>query len=309
LVVAIESQILEQAARERAAYMQYLQGMGLRGSRNPAVVDLGWAGNMQGALSQLLSMDLAGYYYATLDTALRWQAKGLRMHGYAGEFLTTEGTSSALVERRPIAEYLLCHMDASLRCFALDNGVAQPVFQECDESPSQAKLIQLVHGGILEFSRDLQMRLGEHLADVYVEPSLAESTFADYLKQPAAMDAVLLRGHYQEDRFGGLPVRWIVSEGDPTDERTVKASYWRNGARSLMKAKQNERSRSANGKPAAASSAAGFPLRLERRFVEKVVGDRKLAKYQRDRQSFFEDSGSKLARWWGRWSQERFKVQ
>lgn len=313
LVLELSSEILARSSRERMAYMSYLSTTGIIESDNAAIVDIGWAGNMQAALSNMIERPLDGYYYATLHTAQVWGLRGTKMHAFAGTNVTAHNASSAFVRQRPIVEYLLCNGHGSLLCFEQSaSGVRRVLQIEADASARQS-LISRVHQGIVAYAQDLRDRVGADLGQLVFEPSVVESTFGDYLTHPAAMDAAMLRGHFQEDVFGGLAKRWLIHAGDPTKDDTVRESYWRPGARSLMAAKKNELndgahrhgkrgSVSSNGVTPAPTDRSGLPFRVEDIIVKATVNSRKYAKYKRERTTFFEDSRHSAARWWGRWT-------
>lgn len=71
---SISARILEEAADERSALLAYLDSHGLLNPESTQVglVDLGWQGNLQAALQELMSnagsgIELQGYYMGTID--------------------------------------------------------------------------------------------------------------------------------------------------------------------------------------------------------------------------------------------------
>lgn len=306
LALALEDEIMRNSARERANYFKYIEQTKLLEASNVALVDLGWAGNMQDSLQKLVGRSIPGYYYATLETALPRAHSGAAMHGFAGDFVVGDRHPSVVVARRPLAEYLLCSADPSLKCFS---SAGTPVFQDGTEPVSRAELIRLVHDGIVAFARDLATRLGPLLLDQYLDPFTAEACYKDFIERPAALDIALLDGHYQEDVFGGLARRYFIASGERDAETIVRASYWKEGARAYVKKAQVNGSKDAPARPAELNGTSfghgvfGRVLKpVEQKAIQAFSSERKQRKYQRDRAAFFADSTTGLARRWGAWS-------
>ncbi|HEU5076651.1 MAG TPA: hypothetical protein VFU02_20820, partial [Polyangiaceae bacterium] len=307
LALALEDEIVRHSARERANYFKYIERTNLLATKNLALVDLGWAGNMQDSLQKLVGRSIPGYYYATLETALPRAHSGLVMHGFAGDFVVGDRHPSVVVARRPLAEYLLCSADPSLKCFSADGT---PVFHDGIEPVSRAELIRGVHDGIVAFARDLVTRLGPHLADQHFDPFTAESNYKDFIERPTPPDIALLEGHYQEDAFGGLARRYFIATGERDAEAIIRASYWKEGARAYVKrAKGNGAKHTPEAHPLelnGGSLGQGVFDRVLRPVEQKAIqafsSERKQRKYQRNRAAFFADSSKGLARRWGEWS-------
>lgn len=307
LALALEDEIVRTSERERANYFKYIERTKLLETPKLALVDLGWAGNMQDSLQKLVGRSISGYYYATLETALARAYSGLVMHGFAGDFVVGDRHPSVVVARRPLAEYLLCSADPSLKCFS---SAGAPVFQDGIEPIPRAELIRLVHDGIVAFSRDLVMRLGPLLVDQHIDPFTAEACYKDFIERPAPMDIALLQGHYQEDAFGGLPRRYFIAAGERDAEAIVRASYWKEGARAYVKKAQvNGSKHSPDARPVELNGTSfghgvfGRVLKpVEQKAIQTFSSERKQRKYQRDRAAFFADSTTGLARRWGEWS-------
>lgn len=307
LALALEDEIMRNSERERAHYFRYIEQTSLLETPNPALVDLGWAGNMQDSLQKLVGRSIPGYYYATLESALARTHNGLVMHGFAGDFVVGDRHPSVIVARRPLAEYLLCSADPSLKCFS---STGTPVFLDGTEPVPRAELIRSVHEGIVSFARDLVTRLGPHLVDQHLDLFTAEGCYKDFIEHPTLMDVALLEGHYQEDGFGGLARRYFIASGERDAEALVRLSYWKEGARAYAKkATANGSKHTPTVHPVhqnGGSFGQGVFERVLRPVEQKAIqafsSERKQLKYQRDPAAFFADSSTGLARRWGEWS-------
>src|SRR5690606_24453531 len=206
---ALAENILEQAAEERAAYMDYLRQAGLIDTVKPAVVDIGWRANMQGALGLLLGRPVSGYYYATLQGAEVWKARGHRIWAYAGDMLSANHPS-AVMEHRHLLEYLTCHVEPSLIRVEKIDGAIRPVFRQEENIGIRRQLIEAIHSGAIRFAKDMRSEFGDVLNQIWIDPFLGERVFASFVSAPHKIDAQLFIGHHFEDAVGGLSKRYII---------------------------------------------------------------------------------------------------
>jgi len=148
-------EILDHAAAERSAYLRYLDSMGFQNEKKPAVVDLGWKGNMQAALGSLRGKEILGYYLATLSGVEGNSALHGYMRAYAGERLNA-GFTDVILANRKILELLTCHASLSLSHFFFDSsGNLCPGFLEDENHIHNAMVIREIHRGAKLFCRRL----------------------------------------------------------------------------------------------------------------------------------------------------------
>jgi HAD superfamily hydrolase (TIGR01549 family) len=303
LCLHVVDNILESAEIERAGYMAYLNKLNLCEEERPAIVDIGWQANMQGALGKLLGRSLDGYYYATLQGAEFWKSKGHRIWAYAGDMVASNHPSAA-VSNRHLLEYLVCHVESSLIRVEQIGEFIRPVFREEAALGTRRLLIENVHAGAIEFSRDLCMQLGELASQVWIDPFLGERVFASFAENPHSIDVQLLLSHHFEDALGGVKKKFIVH---PNGKLAMAGSIWKAGAR-VFHEEQNANKDSiidvANKK-----NSIVFLRKVDfvsvRKFEEKIIkifsNSKKLAKYKRDREAFFRDSRNYFLRTWYKW--------
>lgn len=292
--------ILQNAAVERKAYELYLTESGFYDAKMPAVVDVGWKANIQGALGALTGRRLTGYYYATLQDSEIWLDQGDSHRGYVGQGLAPQISTSAVVQNRQLSEFLLCHSEPSLVTMRMSNGRAQPMFRpEANHMPRRL-FIDAVHRGALDFVRNYRSGFADLADQIYIDPALAEMAFRQFVDSPVATDAKLLMNQSFEDAVGGIPQKFIVS---PSSKDHVRDSVWKAGARaahaSPPTAKKPTRpvpSSAKTGPHAPTSIKAERKRPLEQSIAKMVLGERKLNKYLRDRAEFFGDSRSTLLR-------------
>lgn len=300
-------QILEVAGRERECYLAYLERAGFSQCDNPGVVDIGWKGNMQGALADLIGRPIHGYYYATLQGAEVWKAKGNKLWAYMGDLLAANHPS-VVVANRHLLEYLTCHVESSLIRIERSGSDLTPVFRSEENHGARRQLIEEVHQGCIQFARDFEREYGHLSGQIWIDPFLGERVLASFVTTPSKVDAALLLGHHFEDALGGVSRQYIIH---PQAKRAASDSVWKVGAAVVHAAAKPAASKvrslvQPKAEPSTAaveqesSSAAG--RRLEDIAIRLLAGNRKYQKYQRDRQAFFEDSRSRLIKRWYQWT-------
>jgi HAD superfamily hydrolase (TIGR01549 family) len=303
LCMLLADEILIHAATERVPYLEYLHQTGLMSEPIPAIVDVGWKGNMQGALAHLVGKNLQGYYYATLQGAEMWTQRGQRMHAFVGEGIS-QNHPSTLLNNRHLSEFLTCHVEPSLARIGRQQDSLVPVFREEASLNERRMLIEEVHRGVFLFAVDMQKRFGGMLDQIYIDWSLAERVFSSFVAQPSAADASLLVGQCFEDLFGGVKKEYLVA---PTAKGS---SVWKAGAEIFYFKPEPQKPEAIikkTSKATAVLKVAGNdetsetkPIlrRLEQSIISRMLSQRKFQKYQRDREQFFADAKSPLAKYW-----------
>ncbi|ELQ4108217.1 HAD-IA family hydrolase, partial [Escherichia coli] len=232
LCTIISDIILTHAKNERKSYLNYVNSTGLSTEKKPAIVDIGWRANMQGALSSLINKPLDGYYYATLQGTEIWFDKGLKCNGFMGDLLSANHPSY-VVQNRPLIEYLICHTEPSLITISDDDGF-KPIFRPESSIGHRRILLELVHQGAIQFATDMMNNFRDSIDQIWIDPFLAERTLSSFLQTPDFTDAQLFIGHTFEDALAGVKRKYIIS---PTDKDFSKDSVWRQGAAVLYSKK------------------------------------------------------------------------
>lgn len=311
---SISNLIIQHADVERESYLAYLQETGFISEEKPAIVDIGWKANMQAAISNLLQKPIQGYYYATLQGAEINLVNGSQINSYAGDFLALNHPSSVLANRH-IVEYLTCHIEASLIKMKRNaEGNLEAIFLSEEDQGHRASFIEKVHRGAVDFSKDLSENFKNYFDQIYIDSALAERVFSSYVNTPHLIDAELLVGHYFEDRVGGVSRQYLIK---PEPRDAVANSVWKIGAETVHLSPQKV----ANGvnkdkKPSAVekelkkgddsvnivddpfNGSETLRIKLEKFAVKRLASPRKIAKYERDRDAFFQDSRNPLMKKW-----------
>ncbi|HEI2392940.1 TPA: hydrolase, partial [Escherichia coli] len=287
LCTIISDIILTHAKNERKSYLNYVNSTGLSTEKKPAIVDIGWRANMQGALSSLINKPLDGYYYATLQGTEIWFDKGLKCNGFMGDLLSANHPSY-VVQNRPLIEYLICHTEPSLITISDDDGF-KPIFRPESSIGHRRILLELVHQGAIQFATDMMNNFRDSIDQIWIDPFLAERTLSSFLQTPDFTDAQLFIGHTFEDALAGVKRKYIIS---PTDKDFSKDSVWRQGA-AVLYSKKAVANKSSKPSPQLKESVKtptnitsketikyNWKRAVEAKIIKSLVSQKKFLKYK-----------------------------
>jgi hypothetical protein len=291
VVQVLMPDILAKASAERDSYLAYLNSAGFCTAPNPAVVDIGWKGNIQGALGDLTGRRTTGYYYATVQDSEIWTLQGDLHRAYAGVGVSTPLAQSVVTRNRAMTEFLLCHATRSLVAMTTRDGFPVPVYRPEPAAARRRGLIDPLHEGAIGFAKLFHDGFGDVFDQITIAPDLAEAALSAFLDRPDPADAGLFVGQAFEDALGGIAQKYVIA---PDPKAGLQQSVWRAGVTAIRRGPRKPAP--LKHASAQAATAQPQPARIEALAVRRFSSDRKLAKYQRDRAAFFEDSRSPLLR-------------
>jgi len=182
-----EKEILARAAEERAAYQQYIDGLGIDFTAKTATVDMGYAGTIQYYLAKLIKTDnFTGYYFATSDEH-RFLDQPEKLHGCFADREAYGAAGFYVYQYQLLLETILTSPDGQLNYFQSENGQPVPVFG--DKSVAQTEFASLgeIHQGIEDFCRDVVNTFGRSLLNMELDTS-----FLDEWIRSAVLDQGLI---------------------------------------------------------------------------------------------------------------------
>ena len=166
---SVGDEVLDIAAQERQAYLQYWNanaGPGL-------VADLGYAGSIQRHLAHLTGATLGGAYFAT-----RSGIDQVRIHGGWAAALYEEAESpsvgSAILENDLFLESLLTSPEGQFSHFRLERGQPVPVFLPQKRSREALELIARIQDGALALISDVCRVVEEEAFELVFDNNLAQ---------------------------------------------------------------------------------------------------------------------------------------
>ena len=288
VVHAYMDDILAHAERERRSYMAFLQNEGFMDAKLPAIVDVGWKTNIQGALGDLTERRTTGYYYATVQDSELWINRGDKHRGYVGVALSGGLSKSVAVQNRHLVEFMLCHSSRSLVAIKDGENGLLPVYRKEAELAKRRRLIDPMHRGTIAYAQAFRNGFSRHFDQIYIDPNLAETTLAGLITDPQRADAELFVGQCFEDAVGGVAEKFVIA---PSPTASPSQSVWRQGAEAI----HGDPSARGGKRPPKVKPQTAEP-KMEAFMVKRIASERKRAKYERDRAAFFADSQKQLVR-------------
>jgi glycosyltransferase involved in cell wall biosynthesis/FMN phosphatase YigB (HAD superfamily) len=158
--------LAKQASNEREALLEYGRIQGLFADKRIGIVDVGYSGSIQKALSSLLGKPLAGYYFVTDTLAIPLQDRGSICRAYFGEFIDPEKSKLPIQRYSLLLEAVMTAPSGQLLYFQKNNEEIEPVFREPGISQKEFEKISLIHEGILEFIKNILDSFGSNALDI-----------------------------------------------------------------------------------------------------------------------------------------------
>lgn len=162
--------LLELADQERTAYLTYWRDR--VGDRRPIVADLGYSGSIQASLAQACHAPLDGAYFA-LDqrssSGLQGQWAAARYHDGR-----TSAAESTVLRHDLLLEAMLTAPHPQFSHFTMDGGHAVPRYGLPELGADELALVELVHGGALDFVDAVGLACGEDAGVLAFDPVLVQ---------------------------------------------------------------------------------------------------------------------------------------
>lgn len=290
LLDALSPEILQGAAREREAYLEYCEASGLQSLAGAAVVDIGYAGTMQESLHRILgaSAPLGGLYLLTFDSARERAESGrLPMDGYLGHLVDHRSLEHPLPRRVPIYETFFSNDATSFICFQRENGELVPRFAQSSALDEQrAALTVAIQEGALSFMARTSAAARALSESSWPEPLDMLRPLASFIAQPTAVDASLFLGIAFEDVYGGREPRRLI----PTRDRLeTDFGLWSEGQEALL-AEVSEGAGAQIISSAREFVSRAFLVPLVDGLAPRFLNPRKLWKLRHEPAAFFADA-------------------
>lgn len=210
LLRALDEVILARARTEFEMLERYFREEGLLDGGEVAIVDLGWHGSLQDAMSRLIARmggttTLTGYYLGTFPPASRYAQRGQVMHGYLCEEGKPDALHAAIKTAVELFEWVFSAPHGSVCNFRMDEGGIEPVFAEFAFEAEQWRAASAMQSGALSFVDDyLALWQGQTLP--HVPPEEAVRNFHAVLTRPTMEEARHLGRLQHAEGFGKVAV-------------------------------------------------------------------------------------------------------
>lgn len=200
--------LVEQGARDRAAFEEYMGTLGIRPGEKLILSDLGYSGTIQRCLESVLPYTFTGLYAATTPAAA--QVRGAT-HGVFGESVTWPHEESTVMEQGLLLEAV----------WAADHGQVIRI-ERTPEGPSAQlrepdrvdddirRELREIQDAAIDFCVEVVERFGSKILDLPVDPLMTTKPLADLVSGRIEWANDVLEDLLVEGDFtgvGSLPVR------------------------------------------------------------------------------------------------------
>lgn len=230
-LAACSDAILARCTAHAAAYRDYLADTGIT-APGSALVDIGYRGTTQRAISAMTGNTLDGLYLVTwpeisglLDLGLRYDA-----------FLPSDGNPNApFVKHVQMLELLCSATHGSIAAFEHGPEGAHPVMLPGDISTRTGHTLNALREGALDFVRSMVSGYPQLLEWQPPVSTEAIATFVEFCGSPRLEVVDGLREHLFEDAFGGA-VKPLIGRQDTSFGQSLQDGCWTEGTVALWRA-------------------------------------------------------------------------
>ncbi|MFC7407870.1 rhamnan synthesis F family protein [Hydrogenophaga atypica] len=162
------------ASSERVAYQAYAQEV--MGGQRAALVDIGFSGTIQKALSKFLTGVSGAYYFVTVEAAAEVEATGQFAKGCFGQYINAFHSDMPIYQYALLSEAILTAPHGQLVRFVMQDGQPVPQFKAGGVAQAHFSDIEHIHQGALRFLEDVLQTVGddfEQLAGHHFTANLA----------------------------------------------------------------------------------------------------------------------------------------
>ncbi|HVS96779.1 MAG TPA: rhamnan synthesis F family protein [Puia sp.] len=195
---------------EKQEALGYLEGMGLFGEANHAVVDIGYSGTMQRILNEAgLKRPLHGFYmvlYKTFDTLMK--NPEICARGLFGDRVDPWVKELSIDRYSLFYEMVLSSTRGPVTRYRKEkDGTYTPVYAPVSDE-ERGKLVKLpqIHEGIMEYCRDILGLLEDADLVTWEDTRFLLTPFRWFLEHPTPADLRMLAGYSLDDDYCGQGV-------------------------------------------------------------------------------------------------------
>lgn len=227
--------IIELNKTKRDLYTNYLQKIGFN-SPNTAMVDIGYSGTIQLAVSNLLGSRIGGIYFITWKRAAKIEKAGLASDCFLGNQVEQEHPFNRYIQ---LFELIFSATHPSI--VGVEKGLNdefRPIYSGKIFPQKTIALLSEIHRGAMDFVEEFSKSFLWN-NDVYTELDASDYTAPTFsiFKNPTPAVARLFKDITFEDDFGGSRQKLIDKFGpaQPLDVNDIiRKSLWKEGAKALV---------------------------------------------------------------------------
>lgn len=238
--------IRKKAEEERTELNEYLDRIGIFGSKKVAVVDIGWHGTLQHSLDEIIALSgkkvaTKGYYLGTFLRSRELCDGGMDTSAFLCEFGQPEHYHGIIKLCVEIFEFIHTAPHGSVIRFKRVNGNIEPVFDQNYEAAKVEKAC-FVQKGALDFIEDMA-GLWRHFNFLAISKETAIAPLYEVLRNPTDEEAVNLGDLEHAEGFGDIYIKRYIAKppelarilGNPYEfVRSYNQAFWKRGYRKRL---------------------------------------------------------------------------
>lgn len=290
--------IFENCERQRNAYKEYLVKKIGSVNQKIAIVDIGYSGKMQRAISDLIDCEIHGFYFATSSLILENGIDADKCHAYIdpSDKHQTPSGDLGINKYRFIYETLICSAGDSFEGFDFEGMEKKFKFWSDSKADVRKRFIQSAHEGIVQFSADIVKRWPFDIFEFEIEGDKACCPLDFFLEYPDSKSIEIFYDIEFEDRFGPQISRVLIASKQNKNQRIVE--LWEEG---VVAKKSIYKSGSTNNIILNCFHGTKIlALNVEKKIFKAFLSQGKMEKYCQNRNRFFSESGNSLVQLYGK---------
>lgn len=243
LINRLYFQIMQKSKENRETFSQYFIDI-IQDSKNIALIDIGWSGNIQAAFSRAIcdkwsDINLSGFYLGLFSSAGQNISPYNPMKGWITSLSTNWNIEHELTQDGgvEILEFVLTANHGSTLGYESVNGKINPILEKLENESEYNTNAMKLQSGIIKYFEDHQYLLDNFsleslLSHEWIKP------FMRLLKEPTKQEAEMLGNLTHSDTAGENSIRHYlspkVSENDKKTKNAIyqnalKESFWKTG--------------------------------------------------------------------------------
>ncbi len=247
LMNALSEDILDNAKKERESFLKYLQDKKFLELKNMAIVDIGYAGSMQGGLLNLKkqynpSAKLHAYYLMTFSNIYLNIPFDVNARGFLGELVTKEFAYHPLCKLGLSFESLFSNTEGSfVKMLENQYNESFPLLESTTGENKKIEILPIIHKGLLDFINDYVELFGTDMHFLEIDSTASFTVYLDYLLNPSLIDAKILEGFTFDNNYAGRDLTYLLANYEQRYSKNeyLSKSIWKKGAEIIYESFNN----------------------------------------------------------------------
>lgn len=228
LVDQLQDEIADAAESERTDYSDYLKTFDF-GRPGDAIVDIGYAGTMQNALSLLTGTVLPGYYFAVFGSSLKSGIPPRLIQGFVTQGGSDADPAYGICTHRFVYESIICSdEDTFVRMVRTERGL-EPLRTISVDDDRRKQVVRDIHGGCVALAEDFRKYSPVAPDEIYASGATATAFMDSFLRKPLRDDVKVLAGVRFDDLYGPEMVRYLAPISAPGSTVNPTNIIWKEG--------------------------------------------------------------------------------